>query len=208
MELVVREILEREFEPELIKKRKGRGDLILDYLETATVIRRLNEAFKSDWSFRILEHGVDTEAQAVWVKGELTAMNLIKQQFGAKEIRKNSTLGDNLKSAASDCLKKCATLFGVGLHLYEDDLPGEAVEPTETKPPVENKPASKNGKATGKQISYIMGLTEKLHPGTRVEMIDWLKSLNIDINTITFEEASKVISKFEETLNNKKSKQN
>ena len=84
MELVVREILEREFEPELIKKRKGRGDLILDYLETATVIRRLNEAFKSDWSFRILEHGVDTEAQAVWVKGELTAMNLIKQQFGAK----------------------------------------------------------------------------------------------------------------------------
>lgn len=205
MDTNIREILEREFEPELIKKRKGRGDLILDYLETATIIRRLNEAFQSDWSFRILEHGVDTEAQAVWVKGELTALNLIKQQFGAKEIRKNSTLGDNLKSAASDCLKKCATLFGVGLHLYEDDLPGEAVEPTEIKPP-ENKPAAKNGKATGKQINYIMVLTEKLHPGTRVEMIDWLKSLNIDINTITFEEASKVITKFEETLNYKKPK--
>ena len=30
------------------------------------------------------------------------------------------SLGDDLKSAATDCLKKCATLFGVGLHLYFD----------------------------------------------------------------------------------------
>jgi len=43
-----------------------------------------------------------------------------------------------------------------------------------------------------------MGLTEKLHPGTRVEMVDWLKTLNIDVNNITFEDASKVISTFEE----------
>ena len=121
MEQTVREILEREFEPNLIKKRKGRGGMVLDYLETASVIRRLNEAFESEWNFRILEHGVDTEAKAVWVLGELTALGLTKQQFGAKDIYEKSTLGDNLKSAASDCLKKCATLFGVGLHLYEDD---------------------------------------------------------------------------------------
>ena len=176
MEQTVREILEREFEPNLIKKRKGRGGMVLDYLETASVIRRLNEAFGSEWNFRILEHGVDTEAKAVWVLGELTALGLIKQQFGAKDIYEKSTLGDNLKSAASDCLKKCATLFGVGLHLYEDELPGEAVEPTEIKPPADVKPKS-NGKATGKQVGYIMRLTEKLHPGTRVEMVDWLKTL-------------------------------
>jgi hypothetical protein len=30
------------------------------------------------------------------------------------------SLGDDLKAAATDCLKKCATLFGVGLHLYFD----------------------------------------------------------------------------------------
>ena len=199
MEQTVREILEREFEPNLIKKRKGRGGMVLDYLETASVIRRLNEAFGSEWNFRILEHGVDTEAKTAWVLGELTALGLIKQQFGAKDIYEKSTLGDNLKSAASDCLKKCATLFGVGLHLYEDELPGEAVEPTEIKPPADVKPKS-NGKATGKQVGYIMRLTEKLHPGTRVEMVDWLKTLNIDVNNITFEDASKVISTFEEKL--------
>ena len=199
MEDSVREILEREFEPGLIKKRKGRGGLVLDYLETATVIRRLNEAFGSDWSFRVLEHGVDTEAKTAWVLGELTALGLIKQQFGAKDIYEKSTLGDNLKSAASDCLKKCATLFGVGLHLYEDELPGEAVEPTEIKPPADVKPKS-NGKATGKQVGYIMRLTEKLHPGTRVEIVDWLKTLNVDVNNISFEDASTVISTFEEEL--------
>ena len=199
MESSVREILEREFEPGLIKKRKGRGGLVLDYLETATVIRRLNEAFGSDWNFRVLEHGVDTEAKAAWVLGELTALGLIKQQFGAKDIYEKSTLGDNLKSAASDCLKKCATLFGVGLHLYEDELPGEAVEPTEIKPPADVKPKS-NGKATGKQVGYIMRLAEKLHPGTRVEIVDWLKTLNVDVNNISFEDASTVISTFEEEL--------
>lgn len=199
MESSVREILEREFEPGLIKKRKGRGGLVLDYLETATVIRRLNEAFGSDWSFRVLEHGVDTEAKTAWVLGELTALGLIKQQFGAKDIYEKSTLGDNLKSAASDCLKKCATLFGVGLHLYEDELPGEAVEPTEIKPPADVKPKS-NGKATGKQVGYIMRLAEKLHPGTRVEIVDWLKTLNVDVNNISFEDASTVISTFEEEL--------
>ena len=146
MESSVREILEREFEPGLIKKRKGRGGLVLDYLETATVIRRLNEAFGSDWNFRVLEHGVDTEAKAAWVLGELTALGLIKQQFGAKDIYEKSTLGDNLKSAASDCLKKCATLFGVGLHLYEDELPGEAVEP----PKLNHRPTQKQ-RATERQ---------------------------------------------------------
>ena len=30
------------------------------------------------------------------------------------------SLGDDLKAAATDALKKCATLFGVGLHLYEE----------------------------------------------------------------------------------------
>lgn len=203
MEQTIREVLEREFEPNLIKKRKGRGGLVLDYLETATVIRRLNEAFGSDWSFKILEHGVDSEAKAVWVLGELTAFGLTKQQFGAKDIYEKSTLGDNLKSAASDCLKKCATLFGVGLHLYEEELPGEVVEPQDIKPSDEIK-SKNNGKATGKQIGYILGLTEKLHPGSRAEMIDWLKSLNVDINTLTFEQASKVISSFEEKLNKTK----
>jgi len=201
MEQTVREILEREFEPNLIKKRKGRGGMVLDYLETASVIRRLNEAFESEWNFRILEHGVDTEAKAVWVLGELTAVGLTKQQFGAKDIYEKSTLGDNLKSAASDCLKKCATLFGVGLHLYEDDLPGETVESAETKAPSEQQ--KNNDSITESQKAYIMKLVSQFVKGGNTEKVDWLKvwlknkkfSPSLDKKS-----ASEVIKKLEEQI--------
>ena len=201
MEQTVREILEREFEPNLIKKRKGRGGMVLDYLETASVIRRLNEAFGSEWNFRILEHGVDTEAKAVWVLGELTAVGLTKQQFGAKDIYEKSTLGDNLKSAASDCLKKCATLFGVGLHLYEDDLPGETVESAETKAPSEQQ--KNNDSITESQKAYIMKLVSQLVKGGNTEKVDWLKVWLKNNNfspSLDKKSASEVITKLEEQI--------
>lgn len=201
MEQTVREILEREFEPNLIKKRKGRGGMVLDYLETASVIRRLNEAFGSEWNFRILEHGVDTEAKAVWVLGELTAVGLTKQQFGAKDIYEKSTLGDNLKSAASDCLKKCATLFGVGLHLYEDDLPGETVESAETKAPSEQQ--KNNDSITESQKAYIMKLVSQFVKGGNTEKVDWLKVWLKNNNfspSLDKKSASEVIKKLEEQI--------
>jgi len=201
MEQTVREILEREFEPNLIKKRKGRGGMVLDYLETASVIRRLNEAFESEWNFRILEHGVDTEAKAVWVLGELTAVGLTKQQFGAKDIYEKSTLGDNLKSAASDCLKKCATLFGVGLHLYEDDLPGETVESAETKAPSEQQ--KNNDSITESQKAYIMKLVSQFVKGGNTEKVDWLKVWLKNNNfspSLDKKSASEVIKKLEEQI--------
>jgi hypothetical protein len=201
MEQTVREILEREFEPNLIKKRKGRGGMVLDYLETASVIRRLNEAFESEWNFRILEHGVDTEAKAVWVLGELTAVGLTKQQFGAKDIYEKSTLGDNLKSAASDCLKKCATLFGVGLHLYEDDLPGGTVESAETKAPSEQQ--KNNDSITESQKAYIMKLVSQFVKGGNTEKVDWLKVWLKNNNfspSLDKKSASEVIKKLEEQI--------
>jgi hypothetical protein len=62
--------------------------------------------------------------EEVVVLGTLTAQGVAKSQFGKSRITRarndNSiiSLGDYLKAAATDCLKKCATLFGIGLHLY------------------------------------------------------------------------------------------
>ena len=47
-------ILEKEFEPAQIKQRKGRSGMMLDYVETPSVIRRLNAAFDYNWSFEIV----------------------------------------------------------------------------------------------------------------------------------------------------------
>lgn len=115
------------FPPEMIRQREGRGGKKLDYLETHSVITRLNEAFAGDWSFEILEYRIlDNE---VVVHGKLTAAGQTKSQFGGSDISRyqNSdkpvSISDDLKSAGSDALKKCATLFGVGLQLYEERKP-------------------------------------------------------------------------------------
>jgi Rad52/22 family double-strand break repair protein len=122
-----REILEKPFTPEQIKRRQGMNGDVLDYIEGCAVIQRLNECFDAEWIFEIQEHRVYDDE--VVVLGKLTAQGVAKSQFGKSRITRakkdNSiiSLGDDLKAAATDCLKKCATLFGVGLHLYFDVPP-------------------------------------------------------------------------------------
>lgn|GEM_PF-641778 len=124
------DVLTRPFDPSQVKQREGRGGKMLDYLETHAVITRLNEAFAGAWSFEVVEHHIlDNE---VFVRGRLTAVGQTKEQFGGTEITRTKDdgkalcLADDLKSAGSDALKKCATLFGVGLELYAKDGPARA----------------------------------------------------------------------------------
>ncbi|MEI6258300.1 MAG: Rad52/Rad22 family DNA repair protein [Deltaproteobacteria bacterium] len=122
-----REILEKHFGLEQIKQREGNFGKMLDYIEGHSVIQRLNDAFDGDWSFTIVRYDIFKETDEVLVQGELKAGNVVKMQFGSSKIthaRKNGdiiSLGDDLKAAATDALKKAATLFGVGLHLYRND---------------------------------------------------------------------------------------
>jgi len=119
-----RQLLEQPFDKSVIKKRKGRGGEVWDYVEAAHVIKRLNEAFDGNWSFEILSHErVDGE---IIVLGKLTAEGISKTQFGGKQVSKFKDgslvcLADDMKAAASDSLKKSATQFGVALDLYLDE---------------------------------------------------------------------------------------
>lgn len=128
-----REILEKEFEPSQIKRRRGPFGEDLDYVETADVIRRLNQAFDGEWSFEIIEH--QQMFDEVVVLGRLTAQGISKNQFGSHKITKAKkdgeivNIGYDLKAASSDCLKKCSTHFGVALHLYSENIADEPKEP-------------------------------------------------------------------------------
>jgi len=119
-----RETLERPFASDQIKQRHGSNGDVLDYIEGCAVIQRLNECFDAEWIFEIQEHRIYDEEVVVLAK--LTAQGVSKSQFGKSRITRSKkdssiiSLGDDLKAAATDCLKKCATLFGVGLHLYFD----------------------------------------------------------------------------------------
>jgi hypothetical protein len=127
-----REILEQPFGPEQIKQREGNFGKMLDYIEGHAVIQRLNDAFDSEWSFTITHHEILKETDEVIVIGQLNAGGIVKSQFGssritrAKETGDPVSLADDLKAAATDALKKAATLLGVGLHLYRNELPNWA----------------------------------------------------------------------------------
>jgi len=118
-----RDLLEKPFEPAQIRQRKGRNGM-LDYVEGHSVIQRLNEALEGAWSFEIVQHEVREEE--VLVLARLSAGGLVKMNFGVSQVTREResgalvSLGDDLKAAATDALKKCATFLGVGLHLYAD----------------------------------------------------------------------------------------
>ena len=117
-------VLSRPFSD--IKTRPGRNGSPIHYIEGHAIVHRLNEALGGDWSFRVMQHEV-MEGEVV-VLGELKAGDLVKQAFGGSEVTRTRdgkivSLADDLKSAATDSLKKAATLLGVGLYLYGPDEP-------------------------------------------------------------------------------------
>ncbi len=119
-----RALLEKPFEPANVKQRQGSFGNTLDYVQGHAVVARLNEAFEANWTFELTNHWILKETDEVLVLGKLTAEGITKMAFGSKQITRNKdtkaiiSLGDDLKAASTDALKKAASLLGVGLYLY------------------------------------------------------------------------------------------
>src|SRR6266508_334562 len=114
-----------------------RGGVELTYVSGEQVVRRLNEVLGvAGWSFRILRHAIHAEADEVWALGELIAeigdKTVVRQQFGSQKLRRSRStgapldIGFDLKGAATDAMKKCASLLGVGLYLSRKAPPRPA----------------------------------------------------------------------------------
>jgi len=118
----LKRIIYRPFKREQIKYREGPQGKKLSYVATVDVIDRLNEAFDFQWNWEVFN--IQTTESEVCIQGRMTARvagkKVVKEAFGGKIIRKNSTYSDNLMSASSDGLKKAASLFGIGSHLYRE----------------------------------------------------------------------------------------
>jgi len=161
-----RELLEKPFGPGQIKQREGNFGKKLDYIEGHVIIQRLNEAFESEWSFSIMKHEILKETDEVVVLGELSTGSIKKSQFGssritrARETGEIISLSDDLKAAATDSIKKCATLLGVGLSLYNGDKSERRNHGDRTKGNGGN--GNGNGRLTSKQYEYILRLHNNL----------------------------------------------
>ena len=126
---------------EHIYKRPGKGGGEWEYVTGVYVKKVLNYVFGWMWDFEIKEHGKENDS--VWVLGRLTIKNpdgsimIVKEQFGRADIKfkKEERIGKNgkkfkvitdkfldygndLKAAATDALKKCASEIGIASDIY------------------------------------------------------------------------------------------
>ena len=109
------------FAPEEVKSRPGGNGRHLYYVTASTVANRLDEVLGPEaWDFEL----------APWGEGALIGTLVVRLPDGSV-LRKSNVGGradmaagdDDAKSAASDCLKRCATLLGVARYLYQDGVP-------------------------------------------------------------------------------------
>lgn len=131
-----------------VQTRPAKGGGKWQYVATGYVIETLNRVFGYTWSFEVLttlEEAAKVSASGTCVvKGRLTALvgsiSLVKEQFGRCEVKyKKGTkdfldFGNDLKAAASDALKKCASEFGLFRDIYHaSDFDEIALVSQETK---------------------------------------------------------------------------
>jgi hypothetical protein len=198
-----RQLLEQPFNQDQIKQRQGSFGNTLDYVEAHMVIQRLNEAFDSLWSFQVESHEV-LESEVI-VLGRLTAEGITKSQFGSSTVTRARDTGElvslaaDMKAAATDSLKKCATLLGVGLHLY-----GTHKAPSEPRQPVpfrnqghtahgEQIPANDNTRLTNKQLNYIVNLGSEIGMDSKSLDVASLEEFGVKMAYLTKRDASAFI---------------
>lgn len=114
-----------------VKKRPGKGGGQWDFVSGSYIKKVLNLAFGWDWDFQVLDHKFDLAIGQAFVLGRLTVRSgnrtIIKEQFGRVEIKMKKAdnlpldIGNDLKAAATDALKKCASELGIASDIYSKE---------------------------------------------------------------------------------------
>lgn len=179
-----KKVLNRETPKQYIKQREGGGGVTLDYVEGSYVIRALNEAFNNMWDWEIIDFKIinsvpkkitkeynkaqrrlveldepryEEQPPVAHVVGKLTAPGFgSRVGFGSKTIIGGASEQEScFKAAATDALKKAATLFGIALDLYED-IPYQLQEEDEEKEVIKS--------SRGNKEEYMQKITSQAQP--------------------------------------------
>ena len=136
-----------------IYERPAKGGGKWSYVTGVYVKKVLNLMFGWNWSFEVVEHKFDLTIKQAYVLGKLTVnskgKSIVKMQFGRVDIKMKKAWDDNLKknvptndpldvgndlkAATTDALKKCASELGIASDVY---APNEfkAIQIVESKP--------------------------------------------------------------------------
>ena len=109
-------------------ERPAKGGGKWTYVTGIYVKKVLNLMFGWDWDFEVVKNEYNLEFKQAIVLGRLTVrikgQSISKMQFGRQDIKfkKDGSgpldLGNDLKGAATDALKKCASEFGICGDVY------------------------------------------------------------------------------------------
>lgn len=113
-----------------IYDRPGKGGQTWYYITSAFAIKSLNILFGYNWSFEI--KSFDIKGTQCLVHGRLSGtltrdgkdITIVRESFGradiklTKDTRKPLDLGNDLKAAESDCLKRCYRQLGGALDVF------------------------------------------------------------------------------------------
>lgn len=138
-----------------IKKRPAKGGGEWSYVSGSYVTQVLNSLFGFNWSFEVLTSMQEALATAntgtITVQGRLKVKIgdewITKEQYGRKEVtyKKDSKVlldfGNDMKAAATDAKKKCASELGLFADVYsqEDFFEAEIVEDSEEEQKTQKK---------------------------------------------------------------------
>lgn len=129
------DVLYREFPPQAIKQRTVGGGRSLSYVEGHSVIHRLNEATDNQWDLEV--RSIDTISigtqQVLRAHVALTIPGLGRREHIGVQAVADRSGEDLVKGCVTDALKKAATLFGIGLHLYGPDHEAGELAPSATE---------------------------------------------------------------------------
>ncbi len=152
--------LSEPFPPEM-EKTVSKSGTQLTYIPVSEVINRLNKVLGIDkWDFTIISCArdqIDPEFVVAQVRltwnppakedGHGYVESVVREGIGGQKIKRNKKgeivdLGDEMKGAVSDALKKAAQTLGVALYLARSDEAidvEEAIEASRVDPEVEKK---------------------------------------------------------------------
>lgn len=112
-----------------VKERPAKGGGKWKYVDGAYIRKVLNLMFGWDWDFEVVESNV-LNGEVV-VLGKLTCRvgykKIVKMQYGNKDImfkrgtKEPLSIGNDMKAAATDALKKCATELGLAQDVYNPE---------------------------------------------------------------------------------------
>lgn len=123
-------VIRRKLDSADILSRKGGGNRDIDYISGERLRELLDEAVgPENWTFECTPPVVHqiSNGYVISVKGSLTILGVKKEHIGVCDGKQDSQYETAVKGAATDALKKTASLFGFFAELYPNSVQNPVV---------------------------------------------------------------------------------